>query len=241
MRVFRANYYNVGDSLPGPIVSHFLNIKVKEVGKRHKHKLMVIGSEMQAAKPGDVVWGQGIRRLKHYELKGVKVLAVRGKLVEQYISGVKIPKVYGDPGLLMPLMYQPEVEKRYKLGIIPHWSERYVHPDIGHLIPVTLRWEDFVQEILSCERIISSSLHGIVLSEAYGIPTEWACWGNTSKWLIKYQDYLTGTDREIQDPGELPPITNLKEIQLRLIKSLYEYYKKSFRKNRLNILSTLTR
>lgn len=224
MKVFRANSYNVGDSLPEVLVSHFLKVKVEAVGRKESGKLMVIGSEFQEAKPGDIIWGQGIRKTDHRTLKGVTVLAARGKLAKQYIHGVKFPNIYGDPGLLMPLIYEPKIKKKHETGYIPHHTDRDNHPE-GHVIPVTLNWEEFINEIVSCKRIVSSSLHGIVLSEAYGIPAEWAIWGEeTRKQYIKYIDYLTGTDRMVQDPGPFPPIRNLKQIQDRLIKALVGYY-----------------
>jgi pyruvyltransferase len=226
IKVYRANTYNVGDSLPEVLISHFLRVEVEAVGRKKKGKLMVIGSEFQEAKAGDVVWGQGIRRTEHYTLKGVKVLAARGRLAEQYIHGLNFPDVYGDPGLLMPLIYKPKAEKKHELGIIPHHTDRDNHPE-GHTIPVTLGWKEFIDEIVSCERVVSSSLHGIVLAEAYGIPAEWAIWGaGTQAQYIKYQDYLTGTDRKEQEPGPFPPIGNLKQIQDRLIKALVGYYGK---------------
>jgi pyruvyltransferase len=237
VRVFQANTYNVGDSLQIPIVGHFLNVNINPVGKDEGKKLMVIGSELHRARKGDVIWGQGIRKTIHRTLRGVKVLAVRGVLAHEYIHGVKIPDVYGDPALLMPLIYNPETEKKHKIGIIPHFSDKDNHPD-GHVIHVSLHWRDFIKEILSCERIISSSLHGIILAEAYGIPAEWAIFGNTWKWRLKYFDYLTGTGREIQYPGELPPIPDLKAVQKRLIKALYSHYGRYIREDKLDILST---
>ena len=223
MKVFRANDYNVGDSIQIPIIEHFLKCEVETVGKHERGKLMVIGSEFQEAKEGDVVWGQGIRKMNHVTLSGVKVLAVRGRLVKKYIHGLKLPEIYGDPGLLMPLLYNPKVEIKHKTGIIPHNRDRNNHPK-GYIIPVTLPWQEFIKEILSCKRIISSSLHGIVLAEAYGKPAEWAIWGGTEDQRIKYLDYLTGTDRRAQNPGRFPPIKNLKAIQNRLIKALKDYY-----------------
>jgi pyruvyltransferase len=159
-------------------------------------------------------------------LKGVKVLAVRGRKVREYIHGLAIPNVYGDPGLLMPLIYYPKVGKKHDVGIIPHHTDKGHHPG-GFVIPVALGWQQFIKEILSCERIISSSLHGIVLAEAYGIPAEWAIWNpGTQAQYIKYIDYLTGTDRVEQGPGQLPKINNLKVIQNRLIRALMGYYGK---------------
>jgi len=232
LKVFQANEYNVGDQLPTPIVKHFLKVKVKVVGKKSKGKLMVIGSECHRAKKGDVIWGQGIRRTWVKTLEGVTVLAVRGKLVHKYIDGVVIPPVYGDPALLMPLIYNPRVKKVHELGVVPHFADARndTYPKDGHVIHVSLPWREFIKELCSCKHIVSSSLHGIVLAEAYGIPATWAVWGGTEQWRIKYLDYLTGTGRDIQEPGELPPIKNLERIQRRLVKALLGHYGEYVRK-----------
>ena len=49
---------------------------------------------------------------------------------------------------------------------------------------------DIIEQITSCEFIISSSLHGLIVSDAYGVPNVWAefsdnIWGNG----FKYRDY----------------------------------------------------
>jgi len=216
---------NVGDTLVTPIVKHVLGLDTAIVDKTVPNKLIVIGSVLAHALPGDVVWGAGIMNRARKPLKDVMILATRGKLAKQYIKGVELPNVYGDPGLLMPLIYRPSVEKKHKLGVIPHWTDLFAktYPE-GHLIPVTLDWQEFIDEVLSCERIVSSSLHGIVLAEAYGIPTEWAQFGaEIKRQYAKFEDYLTGTDRRIQSPGEFPPIPDLGAIQRRLVKALTNY------------------
>jgi pyruvyltransferase len=71
------------------------------------------------------------------------------------------------------------------------------------------------------KKIESSSLHGIVVAEAFGIPVKWIAPGQD---IIggehKFQDYFLGTGRKKQKPGLIPPIKNLKEIQDRLINAI---------------------
>ena len=46
-------------------------------------------------------------------------------------------------------------------------------------------------EILKCRKIVSSSLHGIIVAHAYGIPAVWQKFsGNIFGDDIKYQDYF---------------------------------------------------
>lgn len=66
------------------------------------------------------------------------------------------------------------------MGIIPHYVDyklpyveefRKEHPEILFIdLQNYKKWHDIIDQILSCEKIISSSLHGLILSDAYGIP-----------------------------------------------------------------------
>src|SRR3990167_1725638 len=150
-----------------------------------------------------------------------KFLAVRGKLTEK-ILGVNVG-VYGDPALLLPLMYKPDTTKKYKVGTIPHYAEKdeKVFKEAGKIINVQQNWKTFIAEVVSCDEIISSSLHGIVIAEAYGIPATWI--KPTSKVAgngFKFRDYLTGTNRDGRGEGLFPPIPNLREIQDGLLTAL---------------------
>jgi hypothetical protein len=123
------------------------------------------------------------------------VSATRGPVSEQLLNGGdKGSGVYGDPVWLLPRFYRPELKKRWKLGVILHLSElqdrkteahplpqyeRYTVPpelaDDVHLITTVTHigvraLKEKVDEILCCERIVSTSLHGMVIAESYGIP-----------------------------------------------------------------------
>ena len=67
------------------------------------------------------------------------------------------------------------MKKQHKIGIIPHYlDEPYVRKSYGgkyHIISMnTWDIEKLVDDILSCEVILSSSLHGIIFAHSYGIP-----------------------------------------------------------------------
>ncbi|MGR7996294.1 polysaccharide pyruvyl transferase family protein [Xanthobacter sp. ZOL 2024] len=104
------------------------------------------------------------------------------------------PAVFGDPVWLLPQFYQPPIEKKWDLGVIVHLSElkdkglnapvrreltRYHLPDelLEHVHIIRTRTpisadslKARLDEILACRRIVSTSLHGMVFAESYGIP-----------------------------------------------------------------------
>jgi hypothetical protein len=217
--------YNVGDCLSEPILKHFLGDEIEQVKANEKGKLVAVGSVMSKVQDGDVVWGTGCMSPKQYPLKAT-ILAVRGKLSRERITGVEIPEVYGDPALLLPLIYNPKIEKKYQIGFVPHYVDKKRFEG-SNFIDVALPWKEFVDRILECRSIVSSSLHGIVIAEAYGIPATWEVYSDKVIGKgFKFRDYLTGTGREIQGPGRFPPIKNLEEIQTKLINSLKKHYGK---------------
>ena len=114
-----------------------------------------------------------------YDFKNAHILAVRGKLTLNNFTSINNNTVLGDPGLLMPLIYNGSKEKEWQLGIVPHFVD-YEHPFIEKImnrckgrckiINVRRDPKDVINEITACNYIVSSSLHGLIIADAYGIP-----------------------------------------------------------------------
>lgn len=221
---------NLGDNLNKPILE-WLGYKVEYTTKRnHQGKFVGIGSIMSSVRPNDIVWGTGIIR-ENQNLSpahGAKFLAVRGKKTHRQLrrAGIKCPEVYGDPALLLPLIYNPEIEPIYEVGYIPHYIDKPLvkAPQGSLFIDIqTLDYKHVIDQILQCRKIITSSLHGIILAEAYDRKVEWVQYSdNVIGGEFKFRDYLTGTERPEQSYGELPILDKnvLKHIQDGLIKAL---------------------
>jgi pyruvyltransferase len=169
-----------------------------------------IGSIISRANASSIVWGSGAfgTETKTNLSKKAKYLAVRGPLTRNLlrINGINCPEVYGDPALLIPGVFNPPVQKKYKIGVILRWSETDWHDvdadsDVRKINLGTSDIEGTLTEILSCERIISSSLHGIILADAYGIPSAWLS-STTPKGLeFKFYDYFLSVNK-IQKPQQ---------------------------------------
>jgi pyruvyltransferase len=167
--------------------------------KKDKSNLVAIGSIIHHASKHSLVWGSGIIDYKQ-AIKKANFIAVRGPRTREFLvkNGHSCPEVYGDPALLLPKFFHPLVNKEYKIGIIPHYHDYKKavelfqdEPRIKVIDLLTLDVEQTTKEILSCENIISSSLHGLIVAHAYKIPALWVkfsdkIFGNG----IKYQDYF---------------------------------------------------
>lgn len=141
--------------------------------------------------------------------------------------GFDVPEVYGDPALLLPRYFAPKIEKKYKYGIVPHYADYKIVEnwfktcdDIYLIDMMTNDVESKTIEFLQCEKIISSSLHGIIIAHAYGIPAVWqkfshSVFGDD----IKYQDYM----ESVQLPFYKPEIrsTPLIEEEVQLLFQLH--------------------
>lgn len=159
-----------------------------------------IGSILGHIQSNWTVWGSGIIS-ENDIVPNANFLAVRGPQSRKYLMslGYQVPEVYGDPGLLLPDFYNPKnIEKKYEVGIIPHYNdfrrvkEIYCNLDAVKVIDLmTNDIEGTTREILECRNIISSSLHGIIISHAYQIPAVWIRFSdNVFGDGIKYRDYF---------------------------------------------------
>lgn len=193
----------------GDVLGSYLYIKIAQKKPIHYNKIrplklkkmlpniITIGSVMSQVKTNSTVWGSGIISSEQNVKQGT-FYAVRGPLSRKRLLdlGYECPEVYGDPALLLPLYYTPKSDKKYKIGIIPHYVDfeyvqnLYSHiPDVLVIDLMTHDIESTTDLIYSCASIVSSSLHGLIVSNAYGIPSVW----------VKLSDKLAGDDVKFYD------------------------------------------
>ncbi len=202
----RNGQVNVGDHLSKVIVSCVLGLRDRTLIQKRsmRHRLLAIGSVLHFARNGDTVWGSGINGKipeQMHRFDTLDVRAVRGPKTRDLLlaRGIAVPQVYGDPGLLMPLFFPRRAlmpEPRRELVIVPHFNES---PDKyrgheQHLVFPNCEPATFVRRLLAADRVVSSSLHGLILAEAYGIPAVYLDWDNGED-RFKYDDYYHGTGR----------------------------------------------
>jgi hypothetical protein len=163
------------------------------------------------------VWGAGlmaplepdaVKRLAG--LSGIRIHAVRGELTGAELRsqlGWTVPEVYGDPALLLPrfLSVPDNQASQGKVAVLPHLDHcgLFGNPlasredaDLVHNIDARQGLERVVREIAAAQVCISSSLHGIIVAQAYGVPWVWVriedalIAGDT----FKFRDFFTTLD-----------------------------------------------
>jgi pyruvyltransferase len=198
---------NFGDYLSLKLVERIVGLPITVVPKSalNTHKLLAVGSILTFARNDDMVWGSGVNGkwmdLNNYKFTRLTVRAVRGPLTRNFIKknfNIECPEIYGDPALLVPYFF-PEFKRKdnpaHDYVIIPHYSEQHLFSkDDSHVIYPTEPWDEVIQKILDSKFVISSSLHGIIIAEAFGIPAQFLRISEKES-LFKYHDYYLGTGR----------------------------------------------
>jgi hypothetical protein len=184
---------NFGDILTPYILRHF-NISFQSV-EREQADTLCIGSIAKYAKPNMTMLGTGAMRVSDPIHPEANWLFVRGPHTRDIIlrDGGRCPKIYGDAALLLPLLV-PDQPKIHDIGIVPHYVDQlFVRANYPEIKIINLLNNDplsVAQEIASCKKIISSSLHGIIAAHAYNIPAAWVKLSDDIKGDgIKYHDH----------------------------------------------------
>ena len=88
-----------------------------------------------------------------------------------------------------------------KIGLIPH-KTNYMHylnnydKSLYYLINPTDDWKNVINSICSCKSIISSSLHGLICSDAYNISNLWLDEYELDEGDFKFRDYFQSQNRK---------------------------------------------
>lgn len=223
-------FVNFGDYISLKLVERIVDGPVRTYVKGQptvEKKLLATGSIISFGRDHDIVWGSGINgkllHKKDYKCSALDIRSVRGPLTRQFLKehlNIDAPEIYGDPALLVPYFF-PEFTRQerpaYDYIIIPHYSEEehFQKAEWDNVVFSTEPWDIVLSKILDSRFVISSSLHGVILAEAYGIPARLLRITNNEP-LFKYYDYYAGTGRpefnfattvdEALEMGGEPPI-----------------------------------
>lgn len=241
------NAYNLGDYFGVVVVNWMLQQKGLSIDdyvdkKRH---LLTVGSGAVKSYQNMTIWGSGVERelpqrfrrfFQRSWFRKLDIRAVRGPKSRDYLMklGHQVPEVYGDPAILMPLIYDGLTGggKEYEVSIIPQLVTekgiREKYPN-AHIISMnTNDYESVIDQIVQSKLIISSSLHGVILADAYGVPSVW--YRGLGKDIdFKYLDYYASTGRKPETiPTTIEEAMNTDPLPLPDLKPLQEGLLKSF-------------
>jgi pyruvyltransferase len=202
-------FVNFGDVLSLKLVARMTGSPIRFYNKKPCHKekkLLACGSIFFFAYDNDVIWGSGINGKtllkKHYSFTHLDIRAVRGPLTRQFLwenFGIECPEVYGDPALLIPYFF-PEFKRKENPSldylVIPHYVEEKLFSKIPreNLVCSTEPWDLIIEKILDSKLVIATSLHGVIVAEAFGIPAR-LLRVTENNHLFKFRDYYLGTNR----------------------------------------------
>lgn len=236
---YNNNRFNLGDYLGFVIVEWMLEKKGLTLDswvKRRRH-MNAVGSNVFSSYQNTTIWGSGVHDdlrpflmfLHRPPFRRLDIRAVRGPLSREAIVRLKhkCPEVYGDPAILMPFIYQPDMKIKgtKDLLVIPQYlTEKQFRKDFPKLRITSMNTNDYktvIDDIFSSTKVITSSLHAVILADSYGVPS--VLYRGLQKEVdFKYLDYYASTGRRgvhIADTFEEAcqmeplPLPNLSSLQ----------------------------
>lgn len=194
---------NFGDEL-GPHLLARLGYQVVRVPTIAEADLLACGSLLEAAareaRRGTIVWGSGLMHPGVAMVGRLDVRVVRGRLTEA-ACGLDVPTC--DPGSLVPQLYE-RPRKKYRLGVVRHYVDQRSYPWADVVIDASQPVDDVIAVIGQCARVASSSLHGLIVADAWGIPTLRLPHSDVSGGDFKWLDWLSGDHDTDALLGSLP-------------------------------------
>lgn len=204
---------NFGDEL-SPLILNFLIKKYKIdisfiLNSNSKFNVCFIGSLIGWSNMNYnnlYILGSGIRtdNDKIKKNKNMKIFSIRGPLSKIYLEkyGYSVPNIFGDPALLISRFYTPKkIEKcKDKIGVVGHLTNYHKYNNLSAkfiLINPTWLWSKVIDYITSCKLILSSSLHGLIVADAYNIPNIWLNQYPLNEGIFKFKDYFKSQNREL--------------------------------------------
>ena len=189
------------------------------------------------------IWGSGFLEYPSFPqridiIRSMEIFALRGRVSHQILDRLGICPitkkiVYGDPGLLYPMLLDSMPKKEYDIGIIPHYFDKEKgiaifnainSTDIKALLIDVLDNDpvETIRRIAKCETILSSSLHGCIVADSLEIPNRQMTLStfnlNQENYLLKYKDYYSAYGLEMPQPLKINDILeNVKRIQSKII------------------------
>jgi len=195
INIYNKENQNFGDGVNKVFWEKIIKNKIKY--DKYKEHYITTGSIMCFVNDNSIIFGTGfisknanlggdkfICKNKNYVNNLKNIICVRGPLSRNKFLeyGYKCPENYGDPLILMPCIYNNiRLINDNIVGIIPHFDDRknknvtLLKNDLEQknfkvvLIDIAVGddYKKLIDKINSCNYIISSSLHGVIMGLVY--------------------------------------------------------------------------
>lgn len=187
---------NFGDALAAPLLARFSDVKAIW-SPIDAAQVTTCGSVLEHIPGGwgGLVVGSGrLAEGSRLHLERAEIMAVRGPLTARSIG--RLDCVIGDPGLLADELVTVRT-RDIRLGLVPHWSDASLarRPEFRRYDPIVINVRDDPLAALRlagrCQKIIASSLHGLIVADAFGIPRRFELTPQFDRegGLFKFRDY----------------------------------------------------
>lgn len=155
------------------------------------------------------IWGTGLMNpiseagIQRLRPKQFRMSAVRGRKTYDELTrklGWNVPEVFGDPALLLPRVVATSSYGTGEPIVIPHYAhERFfpAHSDLKR-ISVSRAPEEVAADIVRARAVISSSLHGLILAQAFEVPWVWlrVADAHLGGGDFKFEDFFSTLERD---------------------------------------------
>lgn len=160
--------------------------------------------------PSHELWGSGLsapmNQIDVARISGNvprKIHAVRGWATYRELRnelGWDIPQIFGDPAMLLPRFFNVESDgTKDALLVPPHSHMPYLDRVQQHFKVANMESsaEEIVSQIVNASHVVSASLHGVIVAQAYGVPWTWLRVNGlqSSTDRFEFEDYFSTLDR----------------------------------------------
>nr|WBF70731.1 hypothetical protein [Megavirus caiporensis] len=223
---------NAGDIFAKFLLEKLIDAKINKASLWNSNNIFQLtGSIASDSNERTIILGTGVitknrtvNKLQEcYLVRGTHTLEKVKPLVNNYDS-IKM----GDTGILLEKLVNVNVTPKYDYGLILHYVDAKYAPTIltpeckNKVLIIDIlndNLPDIAEKILSCRKIISSTLHGMVFAHSLGVPVSWIRLRYTilTPDDIKFYDYLSA----LNITGEnLCNIVPNKDISLKDLQNL---------------------
>jgi hypothetical protein len=169
------------------------------------------------------VWGTGLMvpRIPKWPQR-VHVHAVRGYLTAKEMD---FESTVGDPGILASLLIPKPRNNEAAVGFVPHFVDVEL---VSKRLPIPANWrvvnparpvDQVLADIAASDLIVSSSLHGLITADSFGIPCAWLSTWNTlaERSQFKFRDHASARLTEFNVPLRYEQVIEMSVDEIEVV------------------------